>query len=389
MLTRSKLRIVLRCSLTAIAMFFVSPSAQAQNLETATIYIKMDYWMPVGSQTAQAWHFDPNNGNAWTQLTNSPYHALPRAQFRVEELFQSGQLDPWVCFRGVPDVAVVRGTPGAFQDVSNQPAYSEMVNRLVIGIDNIGSGLTPHDPCGNRIWPIGVGSSLTEYDLSDQGSRPRAIRVVRDERFSCVAWRWDNPTGLPQDDVYLRIGLEFDKEDTPLLYDYVSVTWISAGGGCTYDSCLNSDQHVSQVGAPVIVYDAAIKIVTVVPFTQDHTTSLSLWKHYDGTDTLLLTSLPVNSNNMHSAHKCQPDGAPVAWHVHTVGVAGHLVVGGLSPWYGMKDVEAGTYGGSVFATAEFDIPPHETNDPFHTITTPIDCRAVFMVFWYSNSQPGG
>lgn len=139
----------------AAVLFASAQPTVAQLRLDVHIYVKMDFWEPIGSQTAEAWHFDPNNNGAWTQLSNWPVQGVeqPRAQFEVQDLFPSEHVGPWVWFLGVHSIAVKKGDPSNFADVSNQPAYSQMINRLVMGLDGEASSLVPIDPCGDRIWP--------------------------------------------------------------------------------------------------------------------------------------------------------------------------------------------------------------------------------------------
>ncbi len=355
----------------------------AQNRQVAHVYVKMDFTSPIGSQTAEAWHFDPNNNGAWTQLSNWPVEGVedyPSAQFEVQDLFDSNQIGPWVWFLRVNSVAVKKGDPGNFTDVSNQPAYSQMVDFLAMGFDGRASSLVPIDPCGNRIWPIAVGSSLTPYDLWYPPERSLGMRMVKEELLGVVVRQWQNPAGVEEEDVYLDLGLMFDiQEGSPPGYTNLCVTWVSAGGGCGYDFCLNSNQQVTKTGTPVDVFDngAAFTVRGAVPLVLDHTSSIKLYTRNDNNDSLLVTRYPSNSNNFYSAHQCRPDGAEVEWHSHSSGSAGHLQAGGLSPWFGNEDFGVDT---TLFTEAVFTIPTHETFDPFHTVATPINCRAVYMVF---------
>lgn len=354
--------------------------------EEAHVYIKMDFWEPVGSQTAEAWHFDPNNNEQWTRLPNKPYQTIARAQFEVQNLFPADDVGPWMWFLGVTHVAIQKGEPGNFTDVSNQPAYSQMIDRMVMGLDGEASSMNPDDPCGDRIWPIAVGSSLTICELWKAPERPWGMRMVKEELLGVVSWQWENPTGVEEEDVYLDLTLLFDKVD-PALYTNVFVSWISAGGGCGYDFCVNSNQQVTKTGTPVSLNNgAAYQIVGALPLTLDHTSNMKLYKRENNNDTLLITTLPVNSNNFYSAHKCQPDGSDIEWHNHSIGSSGHLQVGGVSAQWGYEALLDDT---TIFTTADFVVPPHETFDPFHTVATPINCRAVYVIFWYSAGSPGG
>lgn len=213
--------------------------------------------------------------------------------------------------------------------------------------------------------------------------------MVKEELLGVVAWQWENPTGIEEEDVYLDLELRFDiQAGSPPGYTNLCVTWVSAGGGCGYDFCLNSNQQVTKTGTPVDVFEngAAFTVRGAVPLVLDHISSVKLYTRNDNNDTLLVTRYPANSNNFYSAHQCQPDGAEVEWHSHSSGSAGHLQAGGLSPWFGDEDFGADT---TLFTEAVFTIPTHETFDPFHTVATPINCRAVYMVFIECGGGAGG
>jgi len=159
--------VILTCWL-GVAVSFAQPIEPL--IQQVQVYVKMDFWQASSQQTAEAWHFDPNNNGAWTQLPKDPTppDLRARAKFEIPRLFnQNLPADDWIWFLGVPRIRVVRGSPSAFEDVSADPQYTEMIDHMVIGADPTTTSMSSHDPCGNRIWPIASGSELTTYQLDN------------------------------------------------------------------------------------------------------------------------------------------------------------------------------------------------------------------------------
>lgn len=381
-----------------LAVCFGAQAAKAQRLpliREPEVYIKMDFWKPAEEQTARAWHEDPNNGGQWTELPQHPdYVAKPRARFPFRMLFLESELeDPWVWFMGVPGITVVRGSPGAFEDVSNNPDYSEMIDLMVMGFDPATCSMVAHDPCGSRIWPIATGSELTPYQIADNPLfRHYAMRMVqRSESYphtegllQSAAWRWKNPAGLEEEDVYIRFTLRFDLHDRNDLfstYHDTYVSWISAGGGCGYTFCLGTGT-ATKIGTPYNLAAATNKLlVLAVPHVLDHTAGLQLYKWNGNQGTLLVDSSIGNSNSHPTNHKCDPDGALIAAHTHASGAAGQLQKGGLSAAY-FEPLEPLLGSDEVFTASSFDVPAH-------TVAAPVNCRALYMVFWRPTEFPPG
>lgn len=363
-------------------------------IQEVPVYVKMDFWKMSSQQTAEAWHFDPNNNWTWTQLPNDPTppDLRARAKFPLRLLFNEAlHPDAWVWFLGVPRIRVVKGSPSAFEDVSGDPQYTEMIDRMVIGADPETTNMVSHDPCGNgRIWPIATGSELTTYRLDDRGLERyfgmrmfRANQGVPDGLLKSAAWSWKNPAGVAQQDVYIEFTLRFDLHDRN---DYFStyhdtyVSWISAGGGCDYNFCLTQGQATAvMIGTPYslgAMQDPAL-LVAAVPHTLDHTASLQLYKRSGSQNTLLLNSSIGNLVTYPTAHQCEPDGEEIPWHTHTPGQTGHLPVGGLSTtWFLLEPIHGGM-NEQIFSAASFNIPPHD-------IDASTNHRALYMVFWISS-----
>lgn len=296
-------------------------------------------------------------------------------------------------FLGVPAIKVVRGSPGAFQDVSGDPRYSEMIDRMVIAADPTTTNMTPRDPCGDRIWPIATGSELTPYELSNV-DRHFGMAMVQDSGpplhrkgllFS-AAWGWKNPAGLEAEDVYIEFTLRFDLRQTNNLfgtYYDMYVSWISAGGGCGYTFCLTPEQSTAaKAGTPHLLTNFNSHfLVAAVPHMLDHTAGLQLYNR-NGTQNTLLLNTPIGNLNSHpTSHKCEPDGAAIENHTHASGSAGHLRRGGLSAYYFNPLEELnGSTPEEVFATSWFDIPPH-------AVEAPTDQRALYMLFWLIPPPP--
>jgi len=355
------------------------------------VYVKMDFWKASSQQTAEAWHFDPNNNWVWTQLPNDPTppDLRARARFELRRLFSNADApDPWVWFLGVPTIRVVRGSPGAFEDVSGDPQYSEMIDLMVIGADPETTNMVSHDPCGSsRIWPIATGSELTTYQLDDIGlGRHFGMHMFRanqgghDGLLKSAAWSWKNPAGLAEQDVYIELTLRFDLVDHNSVfnsYHDTYVSWISAGGGCDYNFCLTQGQATAvMIGTPYSLgaqVEPAL-LVAAVPHTLDHTASLQLYKKSGTQNTILLDTPIGNVVTHHASHKCEPDGEEIPWHTHTSGQTGHLPVAGLSSvWFFLEPIHGGI-NEQIFAAASFNIPPHD-------IDAPTNHRALYMVFW--------
>lgn len=81
-------RLVLATIIALVAVAGVSLTTLGQDIDTHEVYVKMDYWLSPSQQSAEAWHFDPDNNNQWTQLPNDPIQAIPRARFTIEDLLR-------------------------------------------------------------------------------------------------------------------------------------------------------------------------------------------------------------------------------------------------------------------------------------------------------------
>ncbi len=380
-----------------LALSLAAPWAKAQRLpliRDPQVYIKIDFWKPAEEQTARAWHEDPNNGNQWTQLPNHPdYVAKPRARFPFRRLFLESELEyPWIWFMGVPAIRVVRGSPGSFEDVSDNPAYSEMIDHMVMGFDPETCGMVAHDPCGDRIWPIAAGSDLTPYQIAiNQNFRYYAMRMVQRSNspphteglLQSAAWRWKNPASLEEEDVYIRFTLRFDLHDRNDLfstYHDTYVSWISAEGGCGYTFCLTTGT-ATKIGTPYNLMSGDHLLLLAVPHVLDHTAGLQLYKRNGNQNTLLVNSFIGNANSHPTSRKCDPDGAAFPNHTHTSGAAGQLLRSGLSPKY-FEPLEPLIFSDEVFTASSFDVPAH-------TVAGPTDHRALYMLFWRPTLVPPG
>jgi len=377
-----------------VAFAIHSAAAQDYNIQEAKVYVKMDFWKAPNSQSAEAWHFDPNNNGVWTRLPNYPTTptAPPHAQFKVKDLFRHDLMpDTHIWFVGVESIQVVEGTPPNFANVSGNPAYSEMIDRMIFAADPESTDVEVHDPCGERSWPIHTGSELTSYLLHPHPgwAGGYGMRMKKEGLLESTAWLWKNPAGVEESDVYIEFTLRFDMDDVPepplRSHRIVMVSWISAADGCGYNFCLAQGQETAvKVGTPFPVpNDSASTIVVAVPHVIDHTATLQLYHRRDEQNTLLLDTSINNSNNYHTAHKCEPDGGEIAWHNHTIAAAGHLPVGGLTAWRGVihfgEQVED-----EIFAAASFNIPSHSSPTP-----SPTNHRALYMVFWHGWIPQGG
>ncbi len=382
------------CSLLAIsvvlAIGLTAVRSNAQPIEIyheRDVYIKMDFWKPRSEQSAEAWFFDPANGGLLTQLPNDPSTptAPPRAKFTVERFFPEPEFDEnhaW--FIGVPEINV--GIPGSneasFNDLSHLPQYSEMIDLAAMYIESeSGAG----DPCGERIWPIATGSEMTRYWIGPHVNnepplgRSYGMRMERTAHVGSAVWRWKNPAGLAQQDIYLRLKLRFDWRGDTYPRWPVRCSWISAGGGCEYNICLEQGQGEVELTGPSYSLEwqgYQPRIIAAVPHTLDHTTEVRLWRHMNGPPQQkisLLQYAPINSVNHLAAHKCEPDGQTLGWHTHGPSQTGHLQFRGLEQaWQGEFIL---TYGDMLFTTAKFNVPLHGT-------PAPVGCRALYMVFWH-------
>jgi len=353
-------------------------SAPAQDFVEHEVYVKMDYWESAGDQSAEAWHFDPDNGNQWTQLPNDPNppDARERAKFTIKDLLEDAKITQFdtVWFLGVKDIQVVGGQPGSFQNLSLNEAYSEMIDMMVFSFHGEASGMVAHDPCGSRIWPIATGSEMTPYVLHEHPDNAQqkyyGMKLNSEEIVASAAWRWKNPADVAADeDVYIEFTLKFDYHKTNEAYAYINcgVSWISAAGGCDYNFCLTGST-ATKVGTPFDM-DIHGPIVVAVPHTLDHATVIRLYKRVGTQDTLLVQRNPDNSNNYYTAHRCEPDGGEIAWHVHTSGQYGHLKVRGYEQWQGNEDP-----GDGVFTAAAYNVSPHSSS-------APTNHRGLFIIFW--------
>lgn len=376
----------------SVGLFPRRAQAQGYNVQQAKVYVKMDYWEPTASQSAEAWHFDPNNGGVWTQLPNDPTTptAPPRAKFEVWDIFLHELMqEDYVWFIGVQSIKVVTGTPGSFVDVTDQPAYTEMIDRMIFAVDDpVNAGISPiYDPCGTRVWPIATGSELTPYRLypHDHQQGGYGIRMLKHAQLESTAWHWENPAGVAQADVYIEFTILFDMVHKPVnapRHQNVAVSWISAGGGCGYNFCLSQGQPTAaKIGAPVGVLNQSFTaLVAAVPHVLDHTSALQLYWRHEGQNTLVIDSSIDNSNSHPAAHQCEPDGEAIPWHTHSSGSTGHLrPLIGLSAWQGYWELADGL-DDEVFTAASFNIPTHTPN-------APTDQRALYMVFWHGTILP--
>lgn len=383
-----------RMFLTLIITAFLSPgllapSAGAQEIyHERDVYIKMDFWKPAYQQSAEAWFFDPANGGLLTQLPNDPSTptAPPRARFTVERFFPEPEFNEYhAWFIGVPEINV--GIPGSdeesFMDLSNLPQYSEMIDLAAMYIESeSGAG----DPCGERIWPIATGSEMTRYWIGPHVNngpplhRRYGMRMERTGHLGSAVWRWKNPAGLAEQDIYLRLKLRFDLRGESFLRNHVRCSWISAGGGCDYNICLDQGQgEVTLSGPPYSLnwQGAAPVVIAAVPHALDHTTEVRLWRIITNPPPPnfipLLTFTPNNSVNHPAAHKCEPDGQTLGWHTHGPSQTGHLQYRGFEPaWQGNLPL---TPADMLLTTAKFNVPPHST-------PAPVGCRAICIVFWH-------
>lgn len=392
---RTRLPLPILALVTFLAATCLSTNAAGQSdplIQDVPVYVKMDFWKPPDQQSAAAWHFDPNNGDQWTQLPNDPLFAIPRVRFEIARLFKEEDLeDAWVWFLGVPSIRVVRGSPSQFEDVSEDSHYTEMIDLVVIGADPTTTGMQARDPCGSRIWPIATGSEMTTYELFEMNVRHCGMRMVQDSGppghvkglLYGAAWRWKNPAGLEEEDVYVELTLRFDLRDSNEFYGYQDtyVSWISAAGGCGYTFCLTPEQSTAaKVGTPYLptADPRGYKLVLAVPHVLDHTAGLQLFKRRGTQNTLLANTQIENLNSHATGHKCEPDGQQHPSHTHASGAAGHLKKGGLSPRYFVPFEFMEGYANppdEVVAAAWFDIPAHN-------MEAPTDHRALYMLFWF-------
>ncbi len=387
---RTRVLLLLAAALSAALLTGRTRAQECYNIQAADVYVKMDFWKAPDEQTAEAWHFDPNNNMQWTQLPNDPASARPRARFKVEDLYlHELMLDDEVWFIGVDNIQVVTGAPGNFTIVSGVAEYVEMLDRIVFAVqDPQSAGIQIiYDPCGTRVWPIAAGSDLTPYRLHPHTSNPGGygIRMKKEALLASTGWRWKNPAGVAPADVYVVLTILHDMVKKPnppcLRHVNVGVSWISAGDGCAYDFCLSAGQPtVLKVGSPVNALDGWAALVAAVPHTLDHTAALQLyWRH--GTEiTLLIDSSIGDSVSQPVAHKCEPEGMEIPWHTHAPGVTGHLRPSlGLSFWQGRYDLNS-PQGNEVFTAASFDVPAH-------SVAAPTNHRALYMVFWHGLGAP--
>lgn len=379
----------------SVALAANPADGQQYRIEEAKVYVKMDFWEAPSSQSAEAWHFDPNNNGVWTQLPNKAGTptAPPRAQFEVKDLFRHDLMpDPYVWFVAVDEIRVVTGNPSNFTNVSGNPAYTEMIDRMIFAADPDSTEVAVHDPCGNRSWPIATGSELTRYQLHDhpygwEGSY--GMMMNKEGLLESTAWLWKNPAGIEESDVYIEFKLLFDlDQDAPQglrNHRNVSVSWISAAGGCGYTFCLAEGQETAvKIGTPFAVPDEIwSELVVAVPHVLDHTATLQLYWRRGAQNMLLIDSAINNSTNHHTSHKCLPDGGDIAWHNHSSAAAGHLPVGGLTAWRG-DHVFNNDGQDEIFAAATFNIPSHTSPNP-----APTNHRALYMVFWHGTIDQGG
>ncbi len=374
--------------------FVMTSAAKAQHIpRTAKVYVKMDFWNAPASQSAEAWHFDPNNNGVWTQLSNDPTTptAPPHAQFKIKDLFLSSLMqETHVWFLGVPDIQVVTGSPGNFTNVSGNAAYSEMIDRMIFAADPMTADIGSHDPCGNRVWPIATGSELTPYLLYPHVNRQGGygMRMVKEGLLESTGWLWKNPDNVEQADVYIEFTLLFDMKDEQQIpaqrHQDVLVSWISAGGGCDYNFCIAQGQETAvKIGTPFAAPGDTSKIVVAVPHVLDHTAALQLYWRRNSQNTLLIDTPINNSINHFTAHKCEPDGCDIAWHNHQNAAAGHLPVAGLSQVHAALSLD-GPGLDEIFAVASFNMPPHTSPNP-----APTNHRALYMVFWHGTIPQGG
>ncbi len=398
MLHRIRFQMWLVSALLLTMGIVMTSAAKAQlqyRIQEAKVYVKMDFWKAPSSQSAEAWHFDPNNNGVWTQLPDDPTMptAPPRAQFKVKDLFRHDLMpDPYIWFVAVDEIRVVAGSPGNFADVSGNAAYSEMIDRMIFAADPVSTGVQLHDPCGDRSWPIATGSELTRYQLHDHPSGwegSYGMMMNKEGLLESTGWLWKNPAGVDESEVYIEFTLLFDMDQVPEFplrsHRNVAVSWISAGGGCGYNFWLAEGQETAvKIGTPFRVPDEMwSELVVAVPQVLDHTATLQLYWRRNSQNTLLIDTPINNSNNHFTAHKCEPNGGDIAWHNHQNAAAGHLPVGGLSQWHGSHVFDAQELDW-IFAAATFNIPPHTSPNP-----APTNHRALYMVFWHGVIQGGG
>ncbi len=380
-------------AMTALATSVAKAQPQYR-IEDAKVYVKMEFWKAPGAQAAEAWHFDPNNNDIWTQLPNNPTppDVRPRAQFKVKDLFRHDLMpDPYVWFVAVDKIRVVAGSPSNFANVSGNPSYTEMIDRMVFKADPNSTEVIVYDPCGERSWPIFTGSELTPYTLFPHPTGWEGgygMKMNKEGLLESANWLWKNPAGIEESDVYIEFTLFFDMDaevEWPLLnHRKVRASWISADSGCGYTFCLPEGQETAvKIGTPFAEPDAIwSELVVAVPHVLDHTATLQLYWQHNGVNTLLIDSAINNSTNHHTAHKCLPDGGEIAWHNHSSAAAGHLPVGGLIAWRG-DHVFNNDGQDEIFAAATFNIPSHTSPNP-----APTNHRALYLVFWRGSGEGG-
>ena len=303
MLHRIRFQMWLVSALLLTMGIVMTSAAKAQlqyRIQEAKVYVKMDFWKAPSSQSAEAWHFDPNNNGVWTQLPDDPTMptAPPRAQFKVKDLFRHDLMpDPYIWFVAVDEIRVVAGSPGNFADVSGNAAYSEMIDRMIFAADPVSTGVQLHDPCGDRSWPIATGSELTRYQLHDHPSGwegSYGMMMNKEGLLESTGWLWKNPAGVDESEVYIEFTLLFDMDQVPEFplrsHRNVAGSWISAGGGCGYNFWLAEGQETAvKIGTPFRVPDEMwSELVVAVPQVLDHTATLQLYWRRNSQNTLLI-----------------------------------------------------------------------------------------------------
>jgi hypothetical protein len=243
---------------------------------------------------------------------------------------------------------VRRHDDGRIEELSDDPAYSEMIHHLVWGYS--APNRQRDFECAYP-WLIPVGSELTNFHF------PKGYAYKLDGGVLFPIWHWENPANVAATEkIYLRFHIIVDDQDAG--YKDTNIDWVDAVP-CVSGFTLHPGKSKKVTPKSLVTSDR--RIVAVIPHIHDHGDEIKL-KSSHGT----LREFKPDYQNIPVAHDDVGQG-PSLLHTHE----DHLPVNGLYPW------TPGQYGPVIKAGESLWLET-EYNNP-HAID--IDNMLITFIFW--------
>jgi len=294
------------------------------------------YYVGIDTVNHSAYAYDEN----FNQMPDNPY--IPNSSIVL--LPENQAL--WYVASNI-DV-VRRNADGSIDDVSANPAYSEMVHHLVWGYT--APNRTRTFQCSIALL-IPVGSELTNFHF------PKGYAYKLEGGALVPIWHWENPAKVDASEkIYLRFNILMDDENAG--YKNTNIDWVDA---VPCRSAFAIPPGKSKKVTPKFPIDSDRRIIAVIPHIHDHGGEIKL-KNNDGT----LREFKPEYQNIPVAHDDMGQG-PTLLHSHE----DHLPVNGLYAWTPGQYGPVIKAGDSLWLESKFENP--------HSVD--IDNMLIAFVFW--------